>query len=321
MNREIILITDFSNTKEKKEILRGLIHNLKTKYEICVSSHCILPSDIIEDVDFYLYDKKNPIIDDNSLKGVRIFGNNSFVVKFKSYFLPSTHIPAILRLWQIPLSFLKNTGYEIVHILEYDTVIKNLDIFDIHKSQLKDNDVVFYEKLGNIVGNLFSLNLNKFESNVFYYDEEKIYNSYKKIHLENIAFSSERTIYELIFNEKKVLKLEYCELEKFLEIGKCQIMSENFLSEFIFTFYRKNDQIEYFSFNGSKNEISFDLIINYDFYFNLKMAPYAWCLKKLDVTEIKNARAFINNVKYFDIDFTKNENLTLINDVEIIENN
>ena len=54
-------------------------------------------------------------------------------------------------------------GYEVVHILEYDSVVKSIDIFKNHKEKLDNYDVVFYEKNNNIVGNLFTLNLTNFE--------------------------------------------------------------------------------------------------------------------------------------------------------------
>ena len=316
---EIILITDFSNTNKKKLILKNLITQISSKYEICLSSHCVQPFDIIEEVDFYLYDKKNPHITNNSLKGIRYFTANDFTIFYKSYLLPSSHIPAILRLWQLPLSFLKNTGYKVVHIVEYDTAIKDLSIFEINKNRLKDCDAILYEKDNNIVGSLFSLNLENFEFETFNYDYEKMFKTYKEIHSESIVFSSERTIYDLIFKNKKVLKLGNEELEKFLDIGKYQIMSENVLTKNTFTFYKEGDDLMFFVHNGENKLISFDLMINDDFFINLKIPSQVWHIRKVDVKEIKNSRAFIDGVKYFEIDFTNQDNFALIDDVKFIK--
>ena len=318
---EIVLITDFSNTSEKKLILKKLIGQIKSKYEICLASHCILPFDIVEEVDFYFYDKNNLHITDNSLKGIRYFCNDDFCISHKSYFLPSTHIPAILRLWQLSLSFLKNAGYKIIHILEYDSLIKDLNIFEINKSKLEEYDVVLYEKDKCMVGSLISINLEKFQFETFKYDYQKIFDLYKKTHLENILFSSERTIYDLIFKNKKILTLGNLELEKFLDFRKYQIMSENILSKHTFTFYKNNDDLMFFFHNATNKEVSFDLIINDNFFINLKIQPQTWHTKNVEITDIKNSKAFIDDIKYFDIDFTKSENLTLINDVKFIKNN
>lgn len=315
---EIILITDFSNTSKKKLILKELVNQLNSKYEICLSSHCVLPFDIIEDVDFYLYDKKNPHITNNSLKGIRYFISDDLTVIYKSYLLPSSHIPAILRLWQLSLSFLKNAGYTIVHIVEYDTAIKNLDIFEINKNKLKDYDAIIYEKDKNIVGSLISINLENFKFETFEYDYEKLFDSYKKIHLDSIVFSSERTIYDLIFKNKKVLKLDNQELDKFLDIGKCQIMSENILTKTTFTFYRNGDNLMFFVHNGTKTEILFDLIVNDVFFMSLKIPPQVWYIKEVNVEIIKTSRSFVNGIKYFEIDFTNQDNLTLIEDAKFI---
>jgi hypothetical protein len=316
---EIVLITDFSNTSEKKLILKKLIRQINSKYKICIASHCVLPFDIVEDVDFYFYDKNNPFITDNSLKGKRFFANDDFYIMHKSYFFPSSHVPAILRLWQLPLSFLKNAEYKIVHVLEYDALIKDLSILEINKSKLENNDVVIYESdRGNIIGNLISINLEKFHFETFEYNYKKIFDLYKKVHLDSDLFSSERTVYELLFENQKVLKLNHQELEKFLDFGKCEIMSENILSKIAFTFFRSGDDLNYFIHNGTSIEVSLDLIINDNFFTNLKIQPKTWNTKKVEITDIKNAKAFINDIKYFNIDFTIEENLTLINDVEIM---
>jgi hypothetical protein len=316
---EIVLITDFSNTSSKKLILKELISQINSKYEICLTSHCVLPFDIIEDVEFYLYDKKNPYINNNSLKGIRYFTTTDFTITYKSYLLPASHIPAILRLWQLSLSFLKSAGYKIIHVLEYDTLIKDLNIFEINKNKLEDNDVVLYQKDGNMVGSLISINLEKFQFETFEYDYQKIFDLYEKTHLESIVFSSERTIYDLIFKNQKVLKLDNQELEKFLDFGKYQIMSENVLNKNTFTFYKDSTDLMFFVHNGAKNEISFDLIVNDIFFMNLKIPPNVWNIRKVDVSSLKSSRAFIDGIKYFDIDFTNKNNLSLVDDVKFIK--
>ena len=40
-----------------KLILKKLIGQINSKYKICLASHCVLPFDIVEEVDFYFYDK------------------------------------------------------------------------------------------------------------------------------------------------------------------------------------------------------------------------------------------------------------------------
>jgi hypothetical protein len=196
-----------------------------------------------------------------------------------------------------------------------------LNIFEINKSNLEDNDVIVYEKDGNMVGSLISINLEKFQFETFEYDYQKIFNLYEKTHLESIVFSSERTIYDLIFKNQKVLKLDNQELEKFLDFGKCQIMSENILTKNTFTFYKNGDDLMFFVHNGTSKEVSFDLIINDNFFINLKIQPQVWNIRNVGITDIKSSRAFINGVQYFDIDFTNPKNHALINDAKFINKN
>ncbi len=109
------------------------------------------------------------------------------------------------------------------------------------------------------------------------------------------------------------------ELEKFLDIGKYQIMSENVLTKNTFTFYKEGDKLMFFVHNGDNKLISFDLIINDDFFMNLKIPSKVWHIRKVDVKEIRNSRAFIDGVKYFEIDFTNEDNLKIMNDVKFIK--
>jgi hypothetical protein len=60
-------------------------------------------------------------------------------------------------------------------------------------------------------------------------------------------------------------------------------------------------------------------MINDDFFINLKIPSQVWHIRKVDVKEIKNSRAFIDGVKYFEIDFTNQDNFVLIDDVKFIK--
>ena len=42
---EIVLITDYSNTKDKKQHLRKLIKDVKQHFDVCLNSHCVIYRD------------------------------------------------------------------------------------------------------------------------------------------------------------------------------------------------------------------------------------------------------------------------------------
>lgn len=74
----------------------------------------------------------------------------------------------------------------------------------------------------------------------------------------------------------------------------------------------------FFIHNGTSQEVSFDIIINDIFFRNLKIQPQVWHIKNVGIRDIKSSRAFINGVKYFDIDFTNSKNHALIDDAKLI---
>ena len=106
-------------------------------------------------------------------------------------------------------------------------------------------------------------------------------------------------------------------MEKLLDFGKSQII----LTKNTFTFYKNVDDLMFFVHNGTSKEVSFDLIINDNFFINLKIQPQVWNIRNVGITDIKSSRAFINGVQYFDIDFTNSKNHALINDAKFINKN
>jgi hypothetical protein len=89
--KEIIYIVDYSNTLEKQINLLNLIKGINREvYDVCVSSHCVLPEWIIELCDYYFYDKENEVINDSFLKSYYYFNTDKFHITYKLFkFVPS----------------------------------------------------------------------------------------------------------------------------------------------------------------------------------------------------------------------------------------
>ena len=61
--KKIVLIQSHCNTNEKIEILKKNITELrKLDVDILLFSHIMIPSEVIESVDYFVYDKSNPIL-------------------------------------------------------------------------------------------------------------------------------------------------------------------------------------------------------------------------------------------------------------------
>ena len=318
--KEIVLITDYSNTSHKKNHLRKLIDDIKQHFNVCLNSHCVLPNDITESVDYYIQDIKNPFLIDNRYKGIKYFDCANFTIIFKDYRLPASHLPAIMRQILPSLNYLKSFGYDIVHLLEYDSDFISPNLFKSNSMLLMDYDCVIYKDAYRFVSNTYSINLNNFSSQELIYDEKIVNDLYKKNHIENIAYAIERTMEELIFNNKSKKELAIESLANNLIIGKEDFGTETLFSNICFTFLRGiDDNKKYFIRNGNHFEIIINLIVNDDVIITKNVSPGVWLFFDLPfINEIITSKCFINNLLYFDLDFTREENITLINDAKII---
>ena len=311
--KEIVLITDFSNTEEKITILRKLVDNLKDDYEICLNSHFILPQDIINKVDYYLYDKSNILIFDNRYKGVRSFINNSFNLIYKDYSAPASHFPAIIRQIFTSLIYLKSLRYDVVHLIEYDSQILNLDIFSQNLEEILNFDAIIYKDEYRFISNFYSLNLNKFSECDFIFDEDKVIDLYKRNFLEDFRYCIERSMFQIIFDDKNLKIKKEKDLLSFIEFGKYEIGEEDE--------YRKNDVLYFthdnlyyfFAYNRSNNISNYEIIIDNIHILNFSLDPSFWKVDVLkDISEINRSKCYINNNLFFDIDFNQEENKDLI---------
>jgi hypothetical protein len=316
---EIVLITDYSNTKDKKQHLRKLIKDVKQHFDVCLNSHCVLPDYITESVDYYIQDIKNSFLIDNRYKGIKYFDYNNFRVIFKDYRLPASHLPAIIRQILPSLNYLKSFGYDIVHLLEYDSDFISPNLFNSNSKILTQYDCVIYRDAHRFISNTYSINLNNFSSQDLIYNEETVNNLYKKNYTESIAYAIEVTMEELIFNNKNKKELSIESLNDNLIIGKEDFDTETFFSKIDFTFLKIDGVKKYFIRNGNDFEIVVNLVINDNLIITKNISQGVWLLFDLPLeNEIITSKCFINNLLYFDLDFTKEENLTLIEDAKII---
>ena len=63
MKNNLIIILSHCDTEEKKEVLINNVNKLKSNnFDILLVSHIPIPSSIQELVEYFIYDKSNPII-------------------------------------------------------------------------------------------------------------------------------------------------------------------------------------------------------------------------------------------------------------------
>ncbi len=137
--RECFLITTYCDTAEKITVLKDTLNSLeKYNLDVCIHAHYPLPIDIQQNVQYYIYDKSNPILplDRRSIIMWRKHHNHQLnILKFDYGYTVASQ-------WKLGLLFLENINYDIVHILNYDTVIT--DEIIINSKKIKDYSGVFY---------------------------------------------------------------------------------------------------------------------------------------------------------------------------------
>lgn len=140
--KEIFLITAYCDTEEKTSVLKNSILELKKlDCEICIVSHSPLDTEIQKMVNYYIYDKSNPIIDDGSkvITRWRWYVTGDRLLNFDT----SDYSFAVINLWKNGLTFLKAIGYEKIFIVNYDNYINDNSFFRKCSDSLDENDISF----------------------------------------------------------------------------------------------------------------------------------------------------------------------------------
>ena len=114
-SKKITIIDVYAATEERRDFLRKCIKSVKKlDCHIMVVSHCSLPVDIIESVDYYLFDK------DNSFNSNNVFsyrGDKNYVINQN---ITESHEFAIIRSLRLAFNAAKNLGYDSFYFTEFD---------------------------------------------------------------------------------------------------------------------------------------------------------------------------------------------------------
>lgn len=137
-NDEIIIINSYLNTEFKINLAIECIKQVKKSgIELLVTSHYNIPQEIIDIVDYCVYDSKNNIITEAS----DIFWyKNGLGNEFYKYSNLSSHSYSALTSLKNGLFLAKSKGKKYFHHLEYDTILTDENIEDLKgfKSSLND---------------------------------------------------------------------------------------------------------------------------------------------------------------------------------------
>lgn len=81
MQKDLVVIGSYPNTKLSVDVLRTCILNLNTKFDVVLSTHYPINKEIQDLVKYYVYDSINDIIDENN--PIVWYGNDLFYLQIK----------------------------------------------------------------------------------------------------------------------------------------------------------------------------------------------------------------------------------------------
>jgi hypothetical protein len=148
--KEIFILSCWPDNKHKEEQLLTLIAKLKKLgKEILIASHYPVPNFIINQVDYYIYDKTNTIYTNKTLETYPAdyyFNNENFRIEAVNI----DHSAALSRIFNIALNFIKNLEYDYFTIMESDVEfdtddLKKLD--NIKSNLIENNKKLFFFKI------------------------------------------------------------------------------------------------------------------------------------------------------------------------------
>ncbi len=148
--KDIVIISCWPSTEYREKLLIRVINQLKLlNKEILITSHYLVPDYITKLVDYFIYDKTNPIFSNRTLDNSVCdywFQADSFRIEAQHI----AHAAAISRSLNTALAFCKNLDYDYFTFLESDSEYDDTDlkkILDIKNSISGSGKKLFFFKL------------------------------------------------------------------------------------------------------------------------------------------------------------------------------
>lgn len=261
--KECFLITSYCDTSEKKDVLKSTINSLKEyNKDICIHSHHPLPINIQNNIKYYIYDKSNPILPIEQ-RSVIIWRN---VYNYRLNILKRDYGYSVSNQFKQGLLFLHDVGYDIIHIVNYDTIIEN-DIIE-NSNKIKDYSGVFYLNREDEISLLFcSIKVKDYLNKIKEISQDDYINMNDFWYAESYLTDKFKLGNNLYINRKLKDKLRH-QLDEFYQydIKECSLhVGEriNWIdSDKVYT-----NKISVFFYNV-KESFDFKIFIGYDLYLH-----------------------------------------------------
>jgi hypothetical protein len=229
---EIYCVTTYMINQKIKDYTRNLIKFLKERNkQVLLISHYQIPVEFQEMVDYCIYDNRNHLLYENKYKGWLCYKNNLFYVESQEFY--SSNSTLACYYFHSALFFSKFINKNIVHFIDYDSNVLNLDQYDENYKILKDSEYTsvrykttsgdsFENKtLQALFADTSSINLAKFNLDNLIVSEEKLKNLIEKFRTYELFYER----YFLLF--EKIYWKSYEEIKKSAEIDKLKVVVKN----------------------------------------------------------------------------------------------
>jgi hypothetical protein len=309
---EVSIILAHCNTEEKLEILSECITTLKKQNQkIILSSHLKVPDEILDSVDYFVYDKKNEMIEPHEADGA---GRTYAFVSYSGYYHEynyDNHAFAVLKLMQNAVNLAHSNGFRVSHLIHYDCILYDETILKNHYNDLSLFDIIhyFYEGYDNRMdGNFFSIKTDLFLRLFFFFKHKSDFLNFGIAMFESfiraICYTGNNKIksdkIENLFHKNIIDKVTT------LEIGIKKFYTEELFTH-TFVIPSKDEQNKYLTVNTNDPDINYFLLNGQSFDINpnqivvIKIPDKVWNDKFLvEIPQIEHKEVFDSNVKFAD---------------------
>lgn len=308
MKKDLILITSFAPDTNRQQLLRNLVHNInKDNFDIMISSHSSIPSDIVEKSDYVIYEKNNDLDFNVDNKFYFYYHNTNFSIittEIKKY----SHFIPCIRLISSGLLYARSLGYNVAHYIEYDSLIED-DTELIENSKLLEEHSAIYYQLQHLSypNSPISFNLNKISENWFSLDKKNYENFLTKPNSSKIIEEYEW----ILLNESEGLfKKQRSDLkEKKIYVALSDDLEDN---KWIVPFYDSvNNSMSIFSWVEHDSEVNSEVLIILNNQKVIQMNrsfKSLWSIYNLgDINDVKQIKIIVNGVVRRDYNFNEQD--------------
>jgi hypothetical protein len=192
MSKELVVILSHADTIDKVDILKKCLYEIKNQnYPVLISSHIEIPEDVKSEIDYFVYDKENPLIyhwEYPHLSHIYIWQN--YPGYSQTYAVEYNHSYAVLRLIKNALGIAHINGYDKVHFVNYDYVLYDAEILQNHSNHLNSFDLFsyYYDK--------FEENREHINTGLFSTRVEPLFNIFKNVNSKEDFLQSNQSVFE-----------------------------------------------------------------------------------------------------------------------------